>query len=155
MAKSQEVIASFEAGRRRPEEDETRWIGCLRDLQRGAARPPMSRSDVGARVGQGRRLSLPRFQVRQASGERRPIDGGSGNEHDDMVRYNETLDCPTPTHPVIQLRALVSEMHCQQGGDWRSLHVQTDEGPSPSVGQAPGPCLALIGSCSSVLPSCC
>ena len=48
-----------------------------------------------------------------------------------MLRYSETLDCPAPTHPVIQLRALVSDLHSQQGEDWCSIQVQTDEGPFP------------------------
>ena len=83
----------------------------------------MSRRDMGKRWGRGQWLPLRRFQILQASGKHRPIDDGSRHEHNDMVRYSETLDCPAPTHPVIQLRALVSELRKQQGEGW----------PSPSV----------------------
>ena len=74
---------------------------------------------------------MPRFQILQASGEKRPIDDGSRHEHNDMVRYSETLDCPTPTHPVIQLRSLVAALEERHGPSWQALGVSSPEGPQP------------------------
>ena len=62
------------------------------------------------RWGAGRWLPLPRFQIVQASGKKRPIDDGARNSHNEMVRYSETLDCPSPVQPAVQLRALTAAL---------------------------------------------
>ena len=65
---------------------------------------------MDARWGRGKWLPLPRFHLVQASGKKRPSEDGARNAHNDMVRYSEALDCPTPTQRATQLRALVSEL---------------------------------------------
>ncbi len=129
MSRAEDVIAAFERGPHRPDEDFFLWQECLKDLGRGTAGPPLPRSAMDAKWGRGRWLPLPRFQILQASGKKRPIDDRSRNEHNDMVRYSETLDCPTPTHPVIQLRALVSALQAEHGPAWQELRVPGPEGP--------------------------
>jgi hypothetical protein len=65
---------------------------------------------MDARWGVGKWLPLPRFQIVQASGKKRPIDDGARNSHNEMVRYSETLDCPSPVQPAVQLRALTAAL---------------------------------------------
>ena len=84
MARAEEVIASFEAGRHRPEEDAFLWPECLKDLERGTADPPLSREVVDSKWGRGRWLPWPRCQILLASGKKRPIDDGSRHEHNDV-----------------------------------------------------------------------
>jgi hypothetical protein len=124
------MISAFERGRHKAEDDLFLWQECLNYLERGTADPPLPRCKMDAKWGRGRWLPLPRFQILQASGKKRPIDDGSKNEHNDMVRYSGTLDCPTPTHPVIQLRALVS-LEVGYGPAWQELRVPGPEGPRP------------------------
>ncbi len=63
MARAEAVIASFEAGRHRPEEDSFLWQESLKDLERGTAGPPLTREAMDSKWGQGRWLPLPRFQI--------------------------------------------------------------------------------------------
>ncbi len=65
------------------------------------------------RWGVGRWLPLPRFQIVQASGKKRPIDDGARNSHNEMVLYSETLDCPSPVQPAVQLRALIAALQAR------------------------------------------
>ncbi len=93
----------------------------------------MTRAEMDARWGQGKWLPLPRFQIVQASGKRRPIDDGARNAHDEMVRYSETLDCPTPTQPATQLRALVSELATAGAARWGALTAETGTEDMPDA----------------------
>ena len=78
---------------------------CLRDLERGTAGPLLTKEQMDERWGVGRWLPLPRFQIVQALGKKRPIDDGARNSHNEMVLCSETLDCPSPVQPAVQLRA--------------------------------------------------
>ena len=96
MVGAEEVIATFLASKHKREEDEFLYSECLRDLERGTAGPLFIEAQMGERWGLGCWLQLPRFQIVQASGKKRPIDDGARNDHNEMVMYSETLDCPSP-----------------------------------------------------------
>jgi hypothetical protein len=88
---------------------------------------------MDAKWGQGQWLPLPRFQIVQASGKKRPIDDGSRYAHNEMVRYSETLDCPTPTQPATQLRVLVSELSAVGAEPWGHLRAETGTEDMPDA----------------------
>ena len=72
-------------------------------------------------------MPLPRFQIVQASGKKRPIDDGARNSHNEMVLYSQTLDCPSPVQPAVQLRALVAELQ-SRGIEPASLAADAETG---------------------------
>jgi hypothetical protein len=133
MARSEELIEQFLKNKHRPDEDEFLHAECVRDLARGTAGPLMTREEMDARWGRGKWLPLPRFQIVQASGKKRPIDDGARNAHNEMVRYSETLDCPTPTQPATQLRALVSELTAAGAVRWGELTAETGTEDMPDA----------------------
>ena len=133
MARSHELIEQFLRTKHKREEDEFLHAECIRDLQRGTAGPLRTRQEMDARWGRGKWLPLPRFQIVQASGKKRPIDDGARNAHNEMVRYFEALDCPTPTQPATQLRALVSELNSAGTARWGELRAETGTEDMPDA----------------------
>ncbi len=81
MAGAEEVIEKFLKAKHKREEDEFLHSECLRDLERGTAAPLLTKEQMDERWGVGRWLPLPRLQIVQASGKKRPTDNWARNRH--------------------------------------------------------------------------
>ena len=106
LARSSEAFAHL--GRCVPEDDSARFLKdeCVKDYERGFAGPLLSRADMDRRYGEARWLPMPRFEVVQASGKRRPIDDGKRFGHNEASGFLETIECCSATQPATHLRAL-------------------------------------------------
>ena len=116
MAKSEDLIEQFLRARHKLEEDEFLHSECERDLARGTAGPLMSKDEMDARWGRGKWLPLPRFQIVQASGKKRPIDDGARNAH------NESLSNTDPA------RHAAASPGVRAGSFQRGAHERTASG---------------------------
>ena len=92
----------------RARDDSARFLKdeCVKDYERGFAGPLLSRADMDRRYGEARWLPMPRFEVVQASGKRRPIDDGKRFGHNEASGFLETIERCSATQPATHLRAL-------------------------------------------------
>ena len=66
-------------------------VECLKDAGRGFGSQLMSEEEADRRFGGQRWLPMPRFEIIQASGKKRPIDDGSRFRHNEAAGFKETM----------------------------------------------------------------
>ena len=65
---------------------------------------------MGTVLGTADWVPLPRFEITQASGKKRPIDDGSKFGHNQAAGFVETIECCTAVQPALHVRLLHTHM---------------------------------------------
>ena len=116
LAGRAEAFQQLEARPESAEEAEFLLGECRKDLERGFAGPIMTMAEANNKFGEGGWLPLPRFEIVQANGKRRPIDDGARFNHNKASGFVETIECCSALQPAIHARLLIDAMKKFNGG---------------------------------------
>ena len=85
----------------------------MRKTGSGASAAVKTKAEMDEKWGVGEWLPLPRFEIVQASGKKRPIDDGARLGHNAASGFEETIECCSALQPAVHAKLLFTEASLQ------------------------------------------